>query len=92
MDAGSHPDVQSPPDAQPPIHNLALATWICELTEPLAGALAVLVGCTTLMGGAAHYGSVLAGKRKQDVERMTGAGFFIGMVFGIGFLLFDTIQ
>ena len=62
------------------------------LAEPIASALAVLVGCTTLMGGAAHYGSVLAGKRKRDVEVMTGVGFFIGMVFGIGFLLFDAIH
>jgi hypothetical protein len=60
------------------------------LTDPIASALAVLVGCTTLIGGAAHYGSILAGKSKRDVEFMTGVGFFIGMVCGTGSLLFDA--
>ena len=76
----------------PPNPVSPVASILGLLAEPLASALAVLVGCTTLIGGAAHYGSVLAGKRKRDVERMTGAGFFIGMVFGIGFLLFDAVQ
>ncbi|MDX6595344.1 MAG: hypothetical protein QOI72_726 [Solirubrobacterales bacterium] len=48
--------------------------------------------CTTLIGGAAHYGAVLAGKGKRDVELMTGVGFFIGMAFGIGFLLIDAFH
>jgi hypothetical protein len=49
------------------------------LAEPLAGALAVVVGCTTLAGGVGHYVGVLMGKSKTEIERMTAAGFFIGL-------------
>jgi hypothetical protein len=47
------------------------------------------VGCTTLIGGAAHYAAVLAGKSQHDVKFKTGIGFFMGMFIGAGSLLFD---
>jgi hypothetical protein len=48
------------------------------------------VGCTTLAGGAAHYGATLARKPKRDADFITGVGFFIGMAVGFGLLLFDA--
>jgi len=75
------------PNPVPPVPSI-----LGLLAEPIASALAVLVGCTTLIGGAAHYGSVLARRRKRDVDLMTGVGFFIGMVFGIGALLIDAFH
>jgi hypothetical protein len=52
------------------------------LAEPLASAVGILVGFTTLMGGAAHYGSILTGQSKHTVEYYTGMGFFSGMIIG----------
>ncbi len=53
-----------------------LVSLFSVLAEPLAGALAVIVGCTTLLGGVGHYSGVLLQKPKARVEAMTGAGFF----------------
>jgi hypothetical protein len=58
------------------------------LGEPLAGGIAILVGLTTLFGGAAHYGAVLVRQPKRTVEYATGLGFFTGMVIGIALLIF----
>ena len=54
-------------------------------TNALSDAVAVLVGCTGLFGGAAHYVAVLAGRSEREVERATGFGFFFG--FGLGTLV-----
>ena len=62
------------------------------LAEPLAGALAVMVGCTTLGGGLAHYGAVLMGKPKFAVERTTAFGFFIGAAIGAVATLLSLLQ
>jgi hypothetical protein len=60
-----------------------LVSLLAVLAEPLAGALAIIVGCTTLGGGLAHYGAVLMGKSKLAVERTTAFGFFIGAAIGV---------
>jgi hypothetical protein len=54
--------------------------------------VAVLVGFTTLFGGAAHYGSVLARQPKHTIEYLTGLGFFTGIIIGIAVLIFAIIQ
>lgn len=56
-----------------------LVSLLTALAEPLAGAVAMVVGGTTLGGGVGHYGGVLAGKSKANVERMTAVGFFVGL-------------
>jgi hypothetical protein len=38
-------------------------------TDALSGAIAVLIGVTSLFGGAAHYAAVLAGRTKRETER-----------------------
>ncbi len=59
-------------------------------TNELSGAVAALVGFTGLFGGAAHYGAVLAGRRKQEVERATAFGFFVGVGLGVLVLVLDS--
>lgn len=54
-------------------------------THELTGAAAVLVACTGLFGGSAHYGSILLGRSRLKIERATALGFFTG--FGLGALL-----
>ena len=53
-------------------------------TEALSGAAALLIGSTGLMGGAARYAAVLAGRSEREIERATAFGFFFG--FGLGAL------
>jgi hypothetical protein len=53
-------------------------------TDALSGAVAVLIGSTGLLGGAARYAAVLAGRTEREIERATAFGFFLG--FGIGTL------
>ena len=62
-----------------------LVSLLGVLAEPLAGALAMMVGCTTLAGGLGHYSGVLMGKSKTEIERMTGIGFFVGLT--VSFLI-----
>jgi hypothetical protein len=69
-----------------------VASLLGLLAEPLAGAVAVLVGFTTLFGGAAHYGAVLAHQPEQTVEYLTGLGFFTGIIIGITVLVFAILQ
>jgi hypothetical protein len=66
-----------------PIPLAPLVSLLAALAEPLASALAVVVGCTTILGGVGHYGGVLMGKSKTQVEYMTGAGFFGGLTISI---------
>lgn len=54
-------------------------------TNALSGAVAALVGFTGLFGGAAHYGAILAGRTRPEIERATAFGFFAG--FGLGALV-----
>jgi len=53
-------------------------------TDALPGAVAVLIGSTGLIGGAARYAAVLAGRTEREIERATAYGFFLG--FGLGTL------
>jgi len=60
--------------------------------EAVSSAVVILVGFTTLFGGAAHYGAVLARRSKGAVEWFTGVGFFIGLGAGIVILLLKAIS
>jgi hypothetical protein len=53
-------------------------------TDALSGAVALLIGSTGLIGGAARYAAVLVGRSEREVERATAFGFFLG--FGLGSL------
>lgn len=53
-------------------------------TDALSGAVALLIGATGLIGGAARYAAVLAGRTEREIERATAFGFFLG--FGLGTL------
>lgn len=66
-----------------------LVSLFAALAEPLAGALAAIVGCTTLVGGMGHYGAVLTRKSKSKIEQMTGLGFFIGLAVGLAVVLLE---
>jgi hypothetical protein len=61
------------------------------LIDVLSGAVAVLLGCTSLLGGAAHYGAVLANRSEREIERATGFGFFLGAVIGTIALALDVL-
>ncbi len=61
------------------------------LIEVVSGAVAILVGFTGLIGGASHYGAILARLPKHDVERVTGVGFFLGAAIGGIFLLIEAL-
>jgi len=60
-------------------------------TDELSGAVAALLAFTGLFGGAAHYGSVLAGRSKQKIERATAFGFFAGFTVGALILAMDSL-
>jgi hypothetical protein len=60
-------------------------------TNALSGATAILLGCTGLFGGAAHYASVLADRKGREIERATAYGFFIGFGLGALVLLLDAL-
>lgn len=53
-------------------------------TDALSGAVALLIGSTGLIGGAARYAAVLARRTEREIERATAFGFFLG--FGVGTL------
>jgi len=59
-------------------------------SDALSGAVAVLIGSTGLIGGAARYAAVLAGRNEREVERATAFGFFMGFGLGILALLVDS--
>jgi hypothetical protein len=60
-------------------------------TDALSGAIAVLIGVTSLFGGAAHYAAVLAGRTKREIERATAYGFFFGFGLGAIVLAIDSV-
>ncbi len=59
-------------------------------TDALSGAVAVLIGSTGLIGGAARYAAVLAGRTERETERATAFGFFLGFGLGTVALLVDS--
>jgi hypothetical protein len=62
------------------------------LIDFASGAVAILVGFTGLCGGTAHYGAILFRLPKPDVERVTGIGFFVGLVAGVSVLLIEALS
>lgn len=59
-------------------------------TDALSSAVALLIGSTGLIGGAARYAAVLAGRTDRDIERATAFGFFLGFGLGTLALLIDS--
>lgn len=59
-------------------------------TDALSSAVALLIGSTGLIGGAARYTAVLAGRKGREVERATAFGFFLGFGLGTLALLIDS--
>ena len=59
-------------------------------TDALSGAVALLIGSTGLIGGAARYAAVLAGRSEREIERATALGFFLGFGLGTLALLVDS--
>lgn len=59
-------------------------------TDALSGAVALLIGSTGLIGGAARYGAVLANRTQREIERATAFGFFLGFGLGTLALLIDS--
>jgi hypothetical protein len=49
-----------------------------------------LIASTGLIGGAARYAAVLAGRTERDIERATAFGFFFGFGLGTLALLIDS--
>lgn len=60
------------------------------LTDALPGAVALLIGSTGLVGGAARYAAVLANRAEREIERATAFGFFSGFGLGALALLIDS--
>ncbi len=61
------------------------------LIDLISGGIANLVGLTGLFAGAAHYGAVLADWPQKKVERITGAGFFVGFALGLALAAAEAI-
>ncbi len=61
------------------------------LTDALSGAVALLIGSTGLIGGAARYTAVLAGRTEREIERATAFGFFLGFGFGAMALVIEAV-
>lgn len=59
-------------------------------TNVLSGAVALLIGATGLIGGAARYAAVLANRTEREIERATAFGFFLGFGLGTLALLVDS--
>lgn len=59
-------------------------------TDALSGAVALLIGATGLIAGAARYAAILAGRTEREVERATAFGFFLGFGLGTLALLVDS--
>lgn len=62
------------------------------LTENLSDAATASLAFTGLFGGAAHYGAILAGRRKAAVDRATAFGFFIGIGLSALMLIRDYLR
>ena len=60
-------------------------------TNALSGAVALLLGSTALLGGAARYAAVLARRSEREVERATAFGFFFGIGLGVLALAMDSL-
>ncbi len=61
------------------------------LTDALSGAIALLIGSTALLGGAARYAAVLAQRTEREVEQATAFGFFFGIGLGVFALAMDSL-
>lgn len=59
--------------------------------DALSGPAAVIISFTGLFGGAAHYGAILAKCSDQDIERITGVGFFAGALVAFIAIGLDTL-
>jgi hypothetical protein len=72
-------------------HRTVIALFFAGIfTDALSGSVALLIGSTGLLGGAARYAAVLAGRTEREVERATAFGFFLGFGVGILALLVDS--
>jgi hypothetical protein len=60
-------------------------------TDALSGSVALLIGSTGLIGGAARYAAVLAGRTEREIERATAFGFFFGFGLGALALVVDSV-
>ncbi|HEY8502579.1 MAG TPA: hypothetical protein VIL21_07815 [Solirubrobacterales bacterium] len=60
-------------------------------TRTFSDAAAALIAFTGLFGGAAHYSAILARRDKDEVERTTAFGFFLGFGLGAIVLLVDVL-
>lgn len=60
-------------------------------TDALSGAVALLIGSTGLIGGAAHYAAVLGQRTEREIERATAIGFFFGFGLGALALVVDSV-
>lgn len=61
-------------------------------TEDASDAISSMVAFTGLLCGAAHYGAILAGRKKPQVDQATGFAFFIGMGLGLLLLVKDYLR
>lgn len=59
-------------------------------TDALSGTVALLIGSTGLIGGAARYAAVLSGRIEREIERATAFGFFLGFGLGTLALIIDS--
>lgn len=59
-------------------------------SNALSGAAALLISSTGLIGGAARYAAVLAGRTEREIERATAFGFFFGFGLGAFALVVDS--
>ena len=62
------------------------------LTENPSDAVTAILAFTGLFGGAAHYGAILARQKKDEVDRATALGFFIGIGLGVLILVRDYLR
>jgi len=62
------------------------------LTENLSDAATAILAFTGLFGGSSHYGAILAGKKKNAVDRATAFGFFMGIGLGALMLVRDYLR
>ncbi len=60
-------------------------------TDALSGALALLIGSTALLGGAARYAAVLAHRTEGEIEQATALGLFFGIGLGVFALVMDSL-
>ena len=60
-------------------------------TDALSGSVALLIGSTGLIGGAARYAAVLVDRTEREIERATAFGFFFGFGLGTLALVVDSV-